>query len=1405
MSSSRRRAVLALASASLLAGFLPVTGAMAAPAPAPSDPPAPPAVELPPPAPAGPLSGVLVSEVASGGPGGGSENFIEITNYGPEPADISGWKIFRCGQTGDGYGPQAVVPDGTVLAPGAQFTAVREGGGLDDGTADATYDTSLHSFGFGAFLQNAEGQLIDRVGFYHESVDSDCKNPVSLQNQASWAHGQSHQRAALTGDVTKDWIVAERTPGAANATEPQSITAPGDIVISEYAPGGPAGYNDDFIELANAGDEPVDISGWKVWRCGDNAQTYAQSNGLPAGTVLEPGQTFTLASNASPTPADLRYATSVHWINSGAMVLTAEDMIVDRMSIYSNRVSPCTDGNAKVMDLSVVDGESYQRVSRTGDNATDFQAAKRTPGEWLAADQLEPVEIADSAFAGSVQITEIIGSGPAGGNDEFVEITNLGDAPVDLTGWSLHRCEGTGRRSAEPQVADLGGTLAPGATYVAAQSSASAEVLAVAQATYSVGLNQTDGYGAMVVDADGARVDGVSVYDTIPLDHCGRGLTLQNNTKSDLGISYQRARSTGGSYDDFIKADRSPGQYVAHTWRDEATPRDGQLDPVTVERSYRPGTPIVERDGEEAEEDGSFVTQVRTEHAGDAQLDVSFRSATPINIDRDATRIWSGTTATVPPASLAIEGEQLLGADASLISEGGTGAYPFQRYEITMADVPEEGAEVVWTGITQPRNEIQLYGWDAEQGSWLAIAAGQPSADGELTLVGRVTSAMFTEGVVNVLVLDGPRTTGGLFDEVAVTDGAFADPGEYDLAINHMTDTQFYSEGFVSVFTDMVAWVVANAQGRNIAYNSLTGDIIENWIGGNSDPLRARREFSDAKKIVNLLNEAGVPNGVLPGNHDNFWGRNNDMYNEYFGPEMFADKPWWGNSWQPGDNSAHYDYFVHDGTKFLIVNLPYRPSEAQMEWASSVAQANPSFNVVLATHSYLYTDGTVEDVDRRYTALGRQIWERIVAPNDNVFLVLGGHYHGVATNYADPVTGERVDATQLNDSTVVIDNVGASGRRVVEMLADYQGYRSTQPNPRADVHDRDTGFQRLLQLDLDAGLMAVNAYSPTLDSFEAWKYDEPDFRGANARYGPEDDEFVVQLSLQRPTSFATQAWTVQGTASEAATVRVASGEVAEHEWAAEDEGLNWYAVISAAAPVAEESAEDAQGRAAEGALLEELLQQQSIERAETEPYPAGMVQRPAPEASATQEPSDAEPTAEPAAPTAEPSEGEPTAEPTEAEPTEGEPTAEPTTAPSEPEPTPEPSAEPGLRALVEPAAVSGAMVATFPRMIGTESRPGEPTDPGDPGDPEPPVDPGPGGPGTPGGPGNPPAGPGAPGTPGGSDPAPGGADRPSRDAADRPAAAGNLPDAGSDIGLLLLLAGAAATVAGWAIWRRRRA
>lgn len=1141
-------------------------------------------------APAKPVPGsVLISEIANGGGGADSskdrvsnDDFMEIGNFGTDPVDISGWRLMRCGQTGDAYGPQKVFPAGTLLQPGEKYTVGSASSAHQDAVKrDSDYDetgSTLHSFGFGAYLETPDYDLVDRVGFYAPTVDTDCAAPDDPAQQAlarplDHRLNESHQRVSNTGDDRVDFVVAPRTPDAENVTQGRDNRADSTVRISEVAPGasGTGNDSDQYVELTNYGTEPVDVTGWKLYRCGENASTYLQNGALPDG-VIEPGASYLIAHQGATAAMldghepNARYATGMHWRDFGALLTTDRDAIVDSVGFYGNRNSICTDGASVTAEADALQNESYHRIADTGDNAADFMLAReRTP----AVASVKSALSAPAPFErGPLRFSEIVGAGPAGGADEFVELGNYGESPIDLSGYSLTRCEGTGKGNAGTQVADLGAViLAPGETYLAVDDSAPSALRALADAEYATGMNEVDGYGMYLRDPEGRVVDKVGVYEGTTYSPCVLGAEIRNYTKNDLGESYQRARTTDDNEEDFAKTSgRTPGELAEVAWVDPTEPLRGELDPVRLDQRYRPEQP--KATGRMTPE--GFRTEVRTEDRGDAPVQVELRTGTLL--DTEGTTVFAGSTQRALPKTLKIVGERKVATAPELLTRTGGSSYPFQRFAIPAAQLPNDGAEFTWTGTTRPNNEIQVYGWttaagDSDESGWRLLTAGTAGADGGLSLVAPVDTSSVTDDVLNVLVIDAPRTQDGLTDEIGVTDQAFADPDQYDWSMNQMSDTQFLSEGFRDVFRQQASWVVANADARKIGYSTNTGDIVENWIGGNADPVRARKEFAAARRIHDLLNDADVPNGVLPGNHDNLWGRNNDLYNEYFGPDAFDDKAWWGDSFGPKDNSAHYDFVTENGIEFLILSLPYRPSQAQIEWAREVAGNYPKHNVVLLTHSYLTTEKEIENRSDRYTARGEDIWTDLVSPSNNIFLVLGGHYHGVATKYGDPVTGEHSDAIEIAADTTAVRNVGETHRTVVQMLADYQGYRSTQPTPRADTLDRDTGFQRLLQFDLDGELMGVNAYSPHLNSFEAYKYDEPGHRGTvdndwkDGRYQAVDDEFVAKVDLLIDKDLATAGWGLNTTSSPAGTASAAPGAAATVTLPDVDAETVWYASI----------------------------------------------------------------------------------------------------------------------------------------------------------------------------------------------------------------------------------------------------
>ncbi|SNT51968.1 metallophosphoesterase [Rhodococcoides kyotonense] len=417
--------------------------------------------------------------------------------------------------------------------------------------------------------------------------------------------------------------------------------------------------------------------------------------------------------------------------------------------------------------------------------------------------------------------------------------------------------------------------------------------------------------------------------------------------------------------------------------------------------------------------------------------------------------------------------------------------FPYLRYTVTFAP-GVSAAELSWTGTSVNSNDLAMHVRRSGDDDWgPAVATAKPSTPG-----GAIDLTASVEKIgheVDVMIVDSPRADRSFAEDNAAPDGSFAKPGTYDFALQHITDTQYVSRDDPTVYDDMTQWTVDNAEKYDIDYSMHTGDIIQSWISPGRPDMQSRIEFEAASKAMTILEDAEIPHGVLPGNHDNLWNvagklvpgmheQNHELYNEYFGPQRYRDQPWWGNSFTAEDNSAHYDLVDIAGVKFLMLYIGYNPPEKVMKWAEQVLDDHPDRNVVIGTHYYLDEGGEKKlmafgDIG---ASSGQQIWNRLVVPHDSVFLVLSGHVDGQAT--------------------VVDRQIGDTDRTVVQLLADYQYFEVDG--------ERTAGFQRLLQFDLDGGTMAVTTHSPTLDRFDVENYDP------RRRFVPQDGEFVTDFTLR---------------------------------------------------------------------------------------------------------------------------------------------------------------------------------------------------------------------------------------------------------------------------------------------------
>jgi len=274
----------------------------------------------------------------------------------------------------------------------------------------------------------------------------------------------------------------------------------------------------------------------------------------------------------------------------------------------------------------------------------------------------------------------------------------------------------------------------------------------------------------------------------------------------------------------------------------------------------------------------------------------------------------------------------------------------------------------------------------------------------------------------------------------AVKTAAYAPSSPSSLAytIAWMSDTQHYSAGYPDTFLAMTRYLRARQGALGIGYIVHTGDIV---ASGKSET-----EWKRARAAMDEL--AGIPNGVLAGNHDRS-GDGYGNYLKYFGKAYYAGNPWYGGNYR--DNINHYDLIALGVTKYVFVYLSYEPDGDAIAWANAVFRAYPDRVGVLCTHDYL-------DGNSSLRSMGRTLRQKVVAASPNVYLVLCGH------RYTEDEVPVRFD-----------DNGdGIPDRTVYQCIANYQA-----------LTRGGSGYIRFLAVDEAAGTIRFYTYSPVLGAYGA--------------------------------------------------------------------------------------------------------------------------------------------------------------------------------------------------------------------------------------------------------------------------------------------------------------------------------
>src|ERR1019366_5755501 len=287
-----------------------------------------------------------------------------------------------------------------------------------------------------------------------------------------------------------------------------------------------------------------------------------------------------------------------------------------------------------------------------------------------------------------------------------------------------------------------------------------------------------------------------------------------------------------------------------------------------------------------------------------------------------------------------------------------------------------------------------------------------------------------------------------------------------------LPDTQFYAAGYPEIFHAQTQWIRDNRISANLVAVLHEGDIVD-------DP-NSQTQWQVASDAFAKL-DGVIPYLVLAGNHDEDRNRQGYM-GQYFPASRIAQYAWFGGAFQTNQTENTYAEVTIGSSTWLLLALEFGPRDAVVAWADGVLKAHASQPAILVTHAYLYNDGSRYDVTKtpaqsfepdayNYTPLegindGEDLWQKLVADNENVKLVLSGHCLGDPDN-AIPAASR-------------LTSVRPSGSTVHQILANYQtcgDMGCCQQHP--DLHGGN-GYLRLLEFDEVNRVIRVHTFSPYL-------------------------------------------------------------------------------------------------------------------------------------------------------------------------------------------------------------------------------------------------------------------------------------------------------------------------------------
>ena len=396
-----------------------------------------------------PLS-ILINEVAwAGTVFSASDEWIELYNNTEDTIELSGWTLSD--------NQDIHVNLSGMILPRSYFLLERS----DDNTvstisADQLFAGSLRNSGESLMLRDPSGASVDTADGTGGWPAGDSQSRSSMErlggedrhgNWVTFGGGPFNAKDAGGNFIpgTPRMLNAGPLPSATLTPTPAagSTASQGDVLINEVAWSGTQhSASDEWIELHNTIDQPVNLAGWSLKDGHDIEISLAGS--------IEPGGYYLLERTddyaVSDVDADQIYSGSLS--NSG-----------ERLSLF--------DARGALIDSANRSGGSWPAGNSKWRASMERRGGMDVSGNWgtftgyfgighdasggsiqgspRGANSLHFPTPRPTWIPGKVVINEVLirphydwqGTGGVSTDDEFIELYNAGPLPVNLKGWSL--------------------------------------------------------------------------------------------------------------------------------------------------------------------------------------------------------------------------------------------------------------------------------------------------------------------------------------------------------------------------------------------------------------------------------------------------------------------------------------------------------------------------------------------------------------------------------------------------------------------------------------------------------------------------------------------------------------------------------------------------------------------------------------------------------------------------------------------------------------------------------------------------------------------------------------------------------------------------------------------------------